>query len=99
MKQQRVNSLSKITSLPLDPADRAEFIETANEAFENVLNRMDPENPEAIRTLWDAEYYVDHNLIGEGMLPIDRDYALSLIDAFLVHYVLELADQAKAIKH
>ena len=33
------------------------------------------------------------------MLPISRDYALSLIDSFLVHYVLELIDQTKAIKH
>ena len=99
MKQQQVKRSSKITSHPLDAEDRAEFIQTANKAFETVLNRMEPENPEAIRKLWDAGYYVDHNLIGDGMLPIDRDYALSLIDAFLVHYILELIGQAKAIKH
>lgn len=99
MKQQQLKRSGKITSLPLDAEDRAEFIETANRAFETVLHRMEPENPQAIRKLWDAGYYVDHHLIGDGMLPISRDYALSLIDSFLVHYVLELIDQTKAIKH
>lgn len=99
MKQQHVKHTTTITSLPLDNEDRAEFIETANKAFETVLRRMEPQDPDAIRKVWDAAYYVDHHLIGDGMLPIDRDYALSLIDAFLVHYVLELIDQVNTTKH
>lgn len=54
---------------------------------------MMPCNPELTRKLWNAEDYVDHFLT-EDMLPINRDYAMSLIDAFMVHHVLGLATQA-----
>lgn len=81
---------SQITALPLEEADRAEFIEAANHVFEAVLKRLDLEKPDAVRKLWNAEAYVDDGLLSEHMLPIDRDYALSLIDAFLVHHVLGL---------
>jgi hypothetical protein len=87
---------SQITVLPLGKADRAEFVETANRAFEAVLDRIEPENPEATRRLWSAEHYVDNLLLKDDMLPIDRAYALSLIDAFLVHHVIDLAVQADA---
>lgn len=85
---------AQITTLPLGPADRAEFIETANAVFEAVLDRIEAQNPEATRKLWDAGHYVDHVLLEDDMLPIDRGYALSLIDAFLVHHVIDLAVQA-----
>jgi hypothetical protein len=81
----------KITALPLVGDDRIEFINTANEVFEEVLERLEPENPDTVRKLWDAEKYIDESLLRPDMLPIDRDYALSLIDAFLVHHVMELA--------
>lgn len=84
----------QITSLPLGAADRAEFIETANAVFEVVLDRIEAQDPEATRRLWDAGHYVDHVLLDDDMLPISRDYALSLIDAFLVHHVIDLAVQA-----
>ena len=80
--------------MPLSPADRVEFVETANAVFEMVIDRIEPQNPDATRKLWDAGQYVDHELLNESMLPIDRDYALSLIDAFLVHHVINLATQA-----
>jgi hypothetical protein len=87
---------AQITALPLADSDRAEFIETANEVFEAVLERIEAENPEATRKLWNAEYYVDKILLTDDMLPISRAYALSLIDAFLVHHVVDLAVQADA---
>lgn len=83
----------QITSLPLSKADHGEFVKTANSVFETVVERMEPRNPETTRKLWDAEDYVN-NLLTEDMLPISKDYALSLIDAFLVHHVLGLAGQA-----
>lgn len=86
----------QITALPLSGADRAVFVETANEVFEVVLKRLDLENPEPVRELWNAEEYVDNGLLSEDMLPISLDYALSLIDAFLVHYVLGLMKQAES---
>ena len=86
---------SQITSLPLVGADRAEFVEAANHVFEAVLKRMGPQNPKAVRKLWNAEQYVDEGLLSDDMLPISRDYALSLIDAFLVHHVLGLVAQAE----
>jgi len=83
-----------ITALPLGKRDREEFIEAANEVFETVFDRVEPEHPEATRKLWNAEHYVDNVLLTKDMLPIGRDYALSLIDAFLVHHVIGLAVQA-----
>lgn len=85
---------SQITALPLTDPDRAEFVETANQVFEAVLDRIEAENPEGTRKLWNPEYYVDKILLTDDMLPIDRAYALSLIDAFLVHHVIDLAVQA-----
>jgi hypothetical protein len=55
--------------------------------------RMVPRNPGLTLKLWDAEDFVD-NLLTKDMLPISREYALSLIDSFLVHHVLGLAAQA-----
>lgn len=86
----------QITSLPLSKEDRAEFIETANSVFKTVVWRMEPRNPELTRKLWDAEDYVD-KLLTTNMLPISKNYALSLIDASLVHHVLGLAGQADKI--
>ena len=85
---------SQIAALPLDKSDRAEFVETANKVFEAVLNRIEAQNREATRRLWNAEHYVDKLLLKDLRLPIDRAYALSLIDAFLVHHVIDLAVQA-----
>jgi 2-oxo-4-hydroxy-4-carboxy--5-ureidoimidazoline (OHCU) decarboxylase len=83
----------QITSLPLNDTDRAEFIEAANNVFETVMWRMEPRNPDLTRKLWNVEDYVN-TLLTEDMLSISKDYALSLIDAFLVHYVAGLAGQA-----
>ena len=83
-----------ITSLPLLPAERAAFLEAANRVFETVFERIEPNNPRDTRALWSAADYVDNHLLGEGMLPIDYRYALSLIDAFLVHHVVDLAVRA-----
>lgn len=84
----------QITSLPLSQEDRKEFIETANEAFERILERLEPLHPESTRKLWDPEHYIDHVLLPEHRLPISREYGLSLIDAVLVHHVLQLAVEA-----
>lgn len=83
----------QITSLPLSEEDRVEFVEIANSVFKTVLLRMKPRNPNLVSKLWNAEEYVD-NMLTEDMLPISRDYAASLIDAFLVHHVAGLSTQA-----
>jgi hypothetical protein len=83
----------KITSLPLSDEDRAEFIAEANSEFDRIAERMEPQNPKQTRELWDAENYVDE-FFNEITLPIDRDYALSLVGAFLVGHVANLAAQA-----
>jgi hypothetical protein len=83
----------QITSLPLNIEDRTEFIKTANSVFETVMELMEAGNPELTRKLWDVEDYIN-NLLTEDMLPISRDYALSLIEPFMVHLVAELAAQA-----
>lgn len=98
MPKAGVDTHTLITSLPLSEADRAEFIETAKRAFENVIERMEPDNEGLTRALWDPAHYVDHLLLKPDMLPISRDYALSLIDAFLVHHVIDLAEEADNAK-
>lgn len=89
-----MESHATIASLPLSAADRTEFIATANVVFETILDRIEPRNEPMTRALWDAGDYIDNHLLNDGMLPISRDYALSLIDAFLVHHVIALAVQA-----
>lgn len=83
-----------ITRLPVSPATRAEAIAVANATFEDVLERIEPDNPAATRALWSAERYIDQMWLDESILPIGRDYALSLIEAFLVHHVIGLATRA-----
>lgn len=83
----------QISSLPLSKKDREEFIKAANQSFERVFKDIEPQNPELTRSLWNAEKYIDQ-ILETDMLPIDRDYALSLIEAFLVYYVIGLATEA-----
>jgi len=87
----------QITSLPVDDTYRKEAIALANSTFEMVMRRMEPDNPKETRALWDAEDYVDNHHLSDDMLPIDSEYALSLIEAFLVHHVLDLAMRADAM--
>jgi hypothetical protein len=89
----------QISALPLDGADRIEFLETAEASFERIIQQVEPDNPDMVRNLWNAENYIDE-VLQRDMLPIDKDYALSLLDAFLVQHVIQLAvetdEQAEA---
>ena len=98
-KANQVNRESgpKIVSLPLAGQDRLDFIDVANAVFETVLLTMEPEHPKIVRQLWKPDFYIDNDLLQKDMLPIDRNYALSLIEAFLVHHVLDLIIQADDI--
>ena len=87
----------QITSLPVSDAYRKEAIDLANSTFEMVMQRIEPDNPKNTRALWSAEDYVDHHHLSEDMLPIDSEYALSLIEAVLVHHVVDLAVQADKV--
>jgi len=84
----------QICSLPTNEECREEFINEANRSFERVFKRIEPEHPEQTRKLWDAQKYIDEDVLTPDKLPIDRDYALSLVDAFMVSYVIQLAVKA-----
>lgn len=84
----------QITSLPIDTNYRSEAIKLANSTFENIVRRVEPDNPKMTRELWDVADYVDNHHLSDHMLPIDSEYALSLIEAFLVHHVIGLATKA-----
>ncbi|MEO7214698.1 hypothetical protein [Mucilaginibacter sp.] len=84
----------QICSLPINKKHREEFINEANRSFERIFERVEPEHPEQTRMLWDAEKYIDEEFLKPEMLPIDRDYALYLIDVSLVQYVIGLAVEA-----
>ena len=88
----------QIETLPVDDRYRDEAIELASSTFEMVMRRIEPDKPKATRALWEASYYIDNHHLSEDMLPIDSEYALSLIEAFLVHYVIDLAAQADRIE-
>jgi len=83
-----------IKKLPFDTDYRTEAIEIANSTFEEVVRRIEPDNPQLTRELWNAADYVDNHHLSDDMLPIDSEYALSLIEAFLVHHVINLATKA-----
>ncbi|MXV50280.1 hypothetical protein GS399_04795 [Pedobacter sp. HMF7647] len=93
IKSMKKKSTAEIFSLPLTGANRKKFIETANSAFERVIERVEPEHPELVRELWNPEEYIDVFALKPDILPVDRDYALSLIDTFMVHHVIALAVQ------
>lgn len=93
-RYERPANTAQITSLPLVGNIRDKFLEAADFVFEAVLKRMEPAQPVLIRKLWNRELYIDEVLLTQDMLPIDEDYALSLVDAFLVHHVFDLAYQA-----
>lgn len=86
---------SLITSLPLAEADLAACVQCAEGCFEAVLARVEPDNPGTIRQLWNAEGYVA-SVLQHGTLPIERGEVLGLVEAFLVHHVLDLAVLADA---
>lgn len=84
----------QVSGLPLDAKYRAEAISVANAAFERVFDAIEPNNPEMTRKLWNAEKYVDEDHFSAENLPIDCNYALSLIEAFMLGHVVELAQKA-----
>ncbi|MFH6955761.1 hypothetical protein ACHRV1_00015 [Flavobacterium aquidurense] len=92
IKHMEKKSTVKITTLPLAGKDHKEFIEVANIKFEDTLQSIEHEHPELVRELWNPEQYIEE-VIKADMLPIDRDYALSLVEAFLIHKVIELASE------
>ncbi len=83
-----------IKSLPFDEDYQAEAIELANSTFDEDIRRTEPDNPRMTRELWNADDYVNNHHLSDHMLPIDSEYALSLIEAFLVHHVINLATKA-----
>jgi hypothetical protein len=93
-KKMKNTTTVQISALPLVSEDRMEFIKTANSSFERVFDRIEPENPALVRKMWNAEKYIDEDVLTPDRLPIDRDYALSMIDAFMVGYVIQLAVEA-----
>jgi hypothetical protein len=92
IKPMEKKSTIQINTLPLAGKDRKEFIEVANRIFEDILKSIEHAYPELVRKLWNPEQYIEQ-VIKPDMLPIDRDYALSLVEGFLVHKVIDLATE------
>lgn len=88
-----MDSHAEIEALPVTGDQRAALIETANFVFEKVLGRIGSANKRQTRKLWDPDEYID-SFFNDKELPMKLDYAGSLIDAFLVHHVIDLAEQA-----
>jgi len=73
---------------------RQQAIELANSTFEMAMRRIEPDNPELTRSLWDVEDYIDNRHLEQNMVPDDPEISLSFIEATLWHHVVELAVQA-----
>lgn len=93
IKPKKNKNTVQITSLPLVEADRKELIKSVNEKFEDALQTIEPSNPGLVRKLWNPEEWIDE-IITPDIVPIDRDYALSLVTAYLVHHVIHLTTEA-----
>ncbi|MBB2685221.1 UNVERIFIED_ORG: hypothetical protein GGD47_002809 [Rhizobium etli] len=96
-----MGSHAAIEALPPNMEQRAALIEIANRVFEKVIDRIEPDNEGLTRKLWDPGDYIDNHFFQmlqesgpEGVLPMTLDYADYLIDAFLVHHVIDLAVDA-----
>ncbi|OWK21511.1 hypothetical protein AJ88_19860 [Mesorhizobium amorphae CCBAU 01583] len=72
------------------------LIDAANTAFERVIERIEPNNEELTRSLWDAGDYIDSWLATDliDKLPMPRDEVAYYVDVFLVHHVIGLATEA-----
>lgn len=93
IKPKKKKITRQISALPLVGTDRNAAIKVANEKFEDLLKMMEPRHPGLMRKLWNPEQYICKVLKPDN-LSIDRDYALSLIEAFLVHHFMELDTEA-----
>jgi len=92
-RKKKKKNTAQIYALPLVGANLKKAIEVANWKFEDLLQMMEPRHPELISKLWNPEKWIDE-VLKPDMLPIERDYALSLIEAFLVHHFIELDTEA-----
>ena len=96
-KKMKNRASVEISALPLNANDTREFIKVANSSFERVFDRIEPENPELTRSLWDAGKYINEDVLTPDRLPIDRAEALSIIDTFMMGYIIQLAVEADEI--
>ncbi|WP_293887842.1 MULTISPECIES: hypothetical protein [unclassified Sphingobacterium] len=83
-------SVMQISTLPLSKTDLKEFIDVANWKFEELMQMVEPNFPDLVRSLWNPKDYIDE-ILDPSKLPIDRNYALSLIESFLLHHFIALA--------
>lgn len=86
-------AMVQISTLPLLKTDLKEFIAVANWKFEELMQTMEPNFPDLVHKLWNPEKYIDEVFEQSG-LPIDRDYAFSLVESFLVHHFITLSIEA-----
>ena len=89
----RPQTTVQILELPLAESDRKEFIEVANKKFDGILEMIENKHPQLVRELWNPKEYIG-KVLKPDMLPINRDDALSLVEAFLIHHVIGLATEA-----
>lgn len=89
LRKKKKKKAVEITTLPMKGIRLKKFIEAANWKFEDLMETMEPEHPETIRKLWNPEVYINQ-VITPDKLPIDRNYALSLVEAFLIHHFIDL---------
>jgi len=82
----------QISTFPLSKTDLKEFIDVANWKFEELMQMMEPNFPDLVRSLWNPKDYIGE-VLDPSKLPIDRDYALSLIETFLAHHFIALAEE------
>ena len=84
----------KIASLPIEGELREVFREVAEAAFEECIERVAPESPETVMAMWNVDDYINW-LLQPEMLPIETEYALSLAETFIMHYLSDILEEAE----
>ena len=93
MEPKRKNTNTQISAFPLAEADRKKFLQVANDKFERLLQMTGPRHPQLVRNLWNPEQHIN-DVLKLDMLPMHRDYAISLIQAALFHSFIKMVAEA-----
>lgn len=72
--------------------DATQLQHHAEKSFESVMDTFRHPEEILIRTLWNAETYLERWPFKDVKAPIDMEYGLLLVEVFMPHHVLEILE-------
>lgn len=82
----------RIETLPIQGEQRERLLNAATEAFMTAARRAGCVRK--VKSKWDPDAYLDE-FADEHQFPMDEEYLIYLIDAFMIHHVLDLLGVTK----